>query len=263
MIPLLSKSSLMVLEALSFTNTLYAFDFDGTLAKIVRIPSEAFMTSTTETLLKELSCLVPVAIVSGRSIQDLKKRIGFRPQYLIGNHGLESLEKNNGSLIEAKKICTVWSESFKKINFESGIEIEDKIYSIALHYRRSRNKTLARKQIHLAIESLVPPPRIITGKSVFNLLPSNSPHKGAAILDLMQKAKTKHALYIGDDDTDEDVFGVPYDEGQLMTVRVGRKKTSQAKYFIEHQSDINRLLKSLIRFHKLPSNKTLKRPISE
>ncbi|GIL16819.1 MAG: trehalose 6-phosphate phosphatase [Oligoflexia bacterium] len=242
----------MVLESLSFTNTLYAFDFDGTLAKIVRIPSEAYMASTTEGLLKELSSLVPVAIVSGRSIQDLKQRLGFLPQYLIGNHGLESLENNNSSLVEAKKVCAAWGEGLKKINFELGIEIEDKTYSIAIHYRRSRNKTLARKQINLAIESLVPSPRVIPGKSVFNLLPSNSPHKGAAILDLMQKSKTKHALYIGDDDTDEDVFGVPYDEGQLMTVRVGRKKSSQAKYFIEHQSDINRLLKYLIRFHKHP-----------
>jgi trehalose 6-phosphate phosphatase len=250
MIPLLSKSSLMVLESLSFTKTLYAFDFDGTLAKIVRIPSDAQMTSTTESLLKELSRLVPVAIVSGRSIQDLKQRISFHPQYLIGNHGLESLERNTSTLSEAKKICAAWSEALKKRNFESGIEVEDKTYSIAIHYRRSRNKTLARNQIRLAIESLLPPPRVITGKSVFNLLPPNSPHKGAAILDLMLKSKVKHALYIGDDDTDEDVFGMPYDEGQLMTVRVGRKKLSQAKYFIEHQPDINRLLKTLIHFHK-------------
>ena len=39
----------------------------------------------------------------------------------------------------------------------------------------------------------------------------------------MQKAKTKHALYIGDDDTDEDVIWRTL-SGQLMTLRVGRKK---------------------------------------
>ncbi|MBL7668973.1 MAG: trehalose-phosphatase [Bdellovibrionaceae bacterium] len=240
----------MVLESLSFTNTLYAFDFDGTLAKIVHIPSEACMTSKTEGLLKELSSLAPVAIVTGRSIQDLKKRLSFQPQYLVGNHGLERPENDSSSLFEAKRICTVWIESLKKITFESGIEIEDKTYSIAIHYRRSRNKTRAKNQIRLAIASLAPPPRIIAGKSVYNLLSSNSPHKGAAILDLMQKSRTNHAFYIGDDDTDEDVFGLPYNAGQLMTVRVGQKKSSRAKYFIRRQSDINRLLKDIIRFHR-------------
>lgn len=258
MIQLFSKSSLMVLESLSFTKTLYAFDFDGTLAKIVRIPSDAKMTSTTESLLKELSSLVTVAVVSGRSIHDLKQRIGFHPQYLIGNHGLESAEKNDRTLAEAKKVCTAWAEALTERKFEAGIEIEDKTYSIAVHYRRSRSKAVARNKIRTAIESLDPSPRIITGKSVFNLLPSNSPHKGAAVLDLMQKSMAKHAFYIGDDDTDEDVFGVPYSSGQLMTVRVGRKKSSQAKYYLENQSDINRLLKILIRFHKPSDNRKAK-----
>ena len=99
---------------------------------------------------------MPVAIVSGRSIQDLKKN---RLSTAIFNWQPWSRKsrKNNGSLIEAKKFAR-YGVKVLKINFESGIEIEDKIYSIALHYRRSRNKTLARKQIHLAIESLVPPP---------------------------------------------------------------------------------------------------------
>ena len=60
MIPLFSKGSLVVLESLSFTKTLYAFDFDGTLAKIVRDPNSAKMEQTTESLLKRLADLVPV-----------------------------------------------------------------------------------------------------------------------------------------------------------------------------------------------------------
>ena len=72
MIPLFNKDGLVVLESLSFTNTLYAFDFDGTLAKIVREPSSAKMNSETHNLMAQLSKLVPVAIISGRSVQDLK-----------------------------------------------------------------------------------------------------------------------------------------------------------------------------------------------
>lgn len=250
MIQLFSKGSLTILESLSFTKTLYAFDFDGTLAKIVSAPTDAYMTETTESLLKQLSELVPVAIVSGRSLQDLKDRVGFHPQFLIGNHGLEALGKNKNSLLEAEKVCKKWGRVLGNKIFESGVEIEDKTYSLALHYRRSRHKKLARNQLRSAIEDLTPYPRVIEGKSVYNLLPPGSQHKGAAMLDLIKKSNIKHAFYIGDDDTDEDVFSVPYEDGQLMTVRVGSNQSSYAKYFIHRQSEINRLLRILIGFHK-------------
>lgn len=258
MIPLFSKNSLILLESLSFTNTLYAFDFDGTLAKIVTKPSDAFMTKTTEKLLKELSALAPVAVISGRSIEDLKKRISFKPQFLIGNHGLEGLGKNDSTLSEAQTICAQWSNALEQQKFESGVEIEDKTYSIALHYRQSRNKALAKKQLQLAIESIRPIPRVIVGKSVYNLLPPGARHKGAAMLDLIQKSHARHAFYIGDDDTDEDIFSVPYKDGQIMAVRVGQRKSSHAKFYIERQSEINRLLTILIEFHRPPSQRKLK-----
>jgi trehalose-6-phosphatase len=51
-----------------------------------------------------------------------------------------------------------------------------------------------------------PAPRIVLGKSVINLIPAGAPHKGVALLELMVHLKIQCALYIGDDDTDEDVF---------------------------------------------------------
>ncbi|MCC2679566.1 MAG: otsB [Pseudobdellovibrio sp.] len=254
MIPLLSKNSLVLLESFSFTRTLYAFDFDGTLAKIVTKPENAFMTKTTESLLEELSTLAPVAIVSGRSINDLKKRVHFNPQFLVGNHGLEGLGNNNASLTKAQAVCSQWVQKLKKMKFESGVEIEEKTYSLALHYRQARNKTNAKKQLLQSIAELTPEARVITGKSVYNLLPPGTLHKGAAMLHLIEKSSAKHAFYIGDDDTDEDIFSVEYSAGQLMTVRVGQKKTSHAKFYIDRQAEINRLLKILIGFHKKKAN---------
>lgn len=257
MISLFSKSSLLILESFSFTQTLYAFDFDGTLAKIVRIPNAAKMTERTENLLKQLNELVPVAIISGRSIKDLEKRLNFRPRFLVGNHGLEGLGKANSSLEKAAQISAKWADFLKKQNFLSGVEVEHKHYSIAIHYRRSRNKTVAKKQILEAIASLTPEPRIITGKSVYNLVPPEAPHKGVAILEILKICNARNAFYIGDDDTDEDVFSMPYTEGQLMKVRVGLKRKSSATYFIENQSDINKLLQLLIHFHRAPINKNV------
>ena len=245
---LFSKSSLMILESLSFTKTLYAFDFDGTLSKIVRVPSEATMNQTTTALLKQLSELASVAIISGRSIEDLRERVPFQPQYLIGNHGLEGLGNNHDELERAHEDCKKWRKKLDEIEFGSGVEIEDKTYSLAIHYRRSRNKREVRVQIKDAVAHLTPAPRIIAGKAVINLLPVGAPHKGVAVLELMKRHGMKNALYIGDDDTDEDVFSLP--DNRIMTVRVGEKRASHARYFIRQQSETNRLLKLLVQYHR-------------
>lgn len=250
MMPLFEKKSLVVLESLSFTKTLYAFDFDGTLAKIVSSPSAAEMSKTTELLLNDLSQLAPVAIVSGRSVEDLKQRLKFQPPFLIGNHGLEGIGSDGKALLKAKKICSQWLAKISKVDFLSGIEVEAKTFSIALHYRKARQKSRAKEQLVQLINELVPLPRVVPGKSILNILPPDAPHKGIAVLDLMKKTKLKHALYIGDDETDEDVFSMPYTAGQLLKIRVGKKRTSQADYFIERQSEINLLLKTIINFYK-------------
>ena len=253
--PLFAREGLMILESLSFTRTLYAFDFDGTLSKIVRVPGDATLSRTTESLLVELAGLAPVAVISGRSIDDLKPRLKFKPHFLVGNHGLEGLEGGQGAMTRARSACLGWKKTLDKVDWPHGVEIEDKTYSLAIHFRRSRNKKTAKVLIRDSIEALSPSPRIIAGKSVLNLLPAGAPHKGIALMEIMKSAGFRNAFYIGDDDTDEDVFSLQ-DEGRLMTVRVGKKRSSNARYFIARQSEINRLLKELIRHHRPEPTKT-------
>lgn len=239
----------MILESLSFTQSLYAFDFDGTLSKIVRVPADAVISEKTGALLRELSEFVPVAIVSGRSVDDLRQRLPFEPFYLVGNHGLEGLGGSRESLVYAETVCRGWRDRLEKIDFGVGVEVEDKSYSLAIHFRRSRKKKEANAKIRRALRELDPAPRVISGKSVVNLIPAGAPHKGVALMELMKMAGTRRAFYIGDDDTDEDVFGLP-DDQVVMSVRVGKKKSSSARYYIRHQSEINQVLKVLIQFHR-------------
>ncbi len=206
------------------------------------------MTKTTETLLRELSKYAPVAIVSGRSLADLKERVQIKIPFLVGNHGLEGLGNRGGALQSAVAASNTWKKTLSTIDFGAGVEIEDKTYSLAIHYRRSRNKRQSKQLIKSAIAELSPPPRIIPGKQVVNLLPEGAPHKGLALLELMRKSGSKQAFYIGDDDTDEDVFGLP--DEKVMSVRVGEKRKSQAKYYVRQQSELNRLLQVLINFYR-------------
>jgi trehalose 6-phosphate phosphatase len=87
--------------------------------------------------------------------------------------------------------------------------------------------------------------RVIGGKLVFNVVSRRAPHKGLALLAARDRAGCDTAFYIGDDETDEDVFSIE-EPGRLVTVRVGMSRRSQARYFIRGQTEIDALLEALI-----------------
>ena len=247
---LFSKRGQHLLKSLTCTATLYAFDFDGTLAPIVDHPSLVAVPRKTAQLLASLDAKVETAVISGRSLRDLRPKLTWTPRHIIGNHGLEGLLSRNGFHPRAERICQAWMAQLeqrlpRKLR-ASGVFIEDKQYSLALHYRRSSHKHEARQSLFGVVDRLHPPPRLILGKSVINLIPPGSPHKGVALLELMLHAGVRAALYIGDDDTDEDVFALP-EEG-IVTVRVGYKHDSEAHFFVKRQSEVNRLLLTLDRY---------------
>jgi len=94
------------------------------------------------------------------------------------------------------------------------------------------------------IGELSPPPRIVLGKSVVNVMPPTASHKGTALLEYMRRLDCSLALYVGDDETDEDVFALH--DHRILTVRVGRKKGSSARYFLKRQAEIAAVLQFLV-----------------
>lgn len=243
-----SKAALNHWHTFDLDSTLFAFDFDGTLAPIVSVTRNAKMNLQTLNLMKKLSDLHPVAIISGRSIKDLKERLEFKPKYLVGNHGLEILGIPSDQSKKAQKVSALWKSELiewqRQSCLKDVIEVEDKKYSLAIHYRKAKHPKIAENEANCMIRTLKPKPRIVGGKKVINLILFNSPHKGTALLELMKKKRFQFAFYIGDDDTDEDVFGLR--DPNIFSVRVGKKQASRAHYFIKSQQEINLLLRVLL-----------------
>jgi trehalose 6-phosphate phosphatase len=126
----------------------------------------------------------------------------------------------------------------------AGVVLEDKVYSLAVHYRHSREKKKARATIQRAVLALGDV-RMIRGKQVVNLLPPGAPHKGMALEKARARFGCDTAIYVGDDETDEDVFALDQ-PGRLLTIRVGENRHSQASYYIRAQAEIDRLLRALL-----------------
>lgn len=243
-----NKNNLKILKTLSFTPTLYAFDFDGTLSKIVRNPREAAIKASTNNLLKQLSNYAPIAIITGRSIADLKTHLKFIPPYLIGNHGIESFQTSRDKLNSANKICNSWELQLNKnVHFDlKSIQVENKYYSLTIHLHKCDKKI--KKSLLKILSNLKPKPSIIFGKNVVNVLTPWGPRKGDALTSLMYQTRIQSAFYIGDDETDEAVFSLS--SSQILTVRVGKIKNSKSQFYIKNQSDMDRLLKTIIKFYQ-------------
>jgi trehalose 6-phosphate phosphatase len=124
------------------------------------------------------------------------------------------------------------------------VVVENKSYSLSFHYRTVDQRDEARALISRIIAELSPPPRIVLGKSVVNVMPPTASHKGTALLEYMRRLDCSTALYVGDDETDEDVFALR--DHRILTVRVGKKKGSAARYFLKRQAEITEMLRLLV-----------------
>jgi trehalose 6-phosphate phosphatase len=240
---ILAMTHRRILEELSWSNVLLAFDFDGTLAPIVVDPNEARMRSTTRALLADACRRYPVVVLSGRARSDVVDKLeGIPVHAIIGNHGIETWGRPAQRESDARRWLP-WLSS--RLSALKGVTIEDKVYSISVHYRRSREKKKARRAI-LESAAGLPDVRVIGGKQVINLVPRDAPHKGIALLRERDRLRCDTALYVGDDETDEDVFALD-EPGRLLTVRVGSKRDSGAAYCIPNQRAIDELLRLLVR----------------
>ena len=122
--------------------------------------------------------------------------------------------------------------------------IEEKTYSITIHYRQVRDKRRALRTIARAVEELRDA-RIVAGSQTVTLMPKGGPDKGVALQRAQRMFHCDRALYVGDDDADEDAFASSTTD-RLLAIRVGSTRRSAARYRLQRQSAIDSLLEGLI-----------------
>ena len=245
---LFSPAGLQALRTFIAQPLLCLFDFDGTLAPLVANPDAVSLPPEMQSKLQALQQRVAVGIVTGRALADLRPRLTFTPDYLIGNHGLEGLACGSGAESD-----TQWHEQVARWKarlepelrqLDPGIRIEDKHYSLSLHYLHARDPAQAARVLSERIAALQPPPRIIAGKFLFNVLPAGAGDKGSAVQALLASTGIAQALYVGDDLTDEDVFRLS--APGLFTVHVGIDDRSAAQWWLHEQRQVEQLLDWLL-----------------
>jgi len=226
---------------------LMGFDFDGTLAPIVARPDDARISVAVATRLKALSARLPVAIVTGRAVADVRERLGFEPQFIIGNHGAEGAPNPATAPVRSDVLDRLRDtlNMHAEVLQAAGVAVEDKGLSLALHYRLSRDRERAQE---LIMNLLQPEPaglRIFAGKMVVNAMPADAPDKAQAVHALVAQLGADAAFFAGDDVNDEPVFASA--PAHWFTLRVGREApVSQAKFCLEGPQEMAMLLQHVL-----------------
>jgi len=209
-------------------------DFDGTLVDLAATPGMVLVPAELLHLLEQVSARLDgaMAIVSGRSVDDLSRLLVGFPGVLVGQHGLER-RRADGRIIR-------WSTDpghalIRRAVAEfaarhEGVTIEDKGATVAVHFRsapwlESECKTLAGQLADASGGAL----EAIDGKMVVELVPEGS-GKGGAIAALHAEPPFvgRVPVFVGDDSADEEGFAVVHSLGGI-SVHVGDGATS-ARY---------------------------------
>ena len=240
---ILAKAQKPTLKRFANSETLIALDFDGTLTASSKEPRSAQLRAATRRMLAAVAARYPTVVISGRARADVLARLeGVPLRAVIGNHGLEPSPEAQSYRATVKS----WLPNLRaQLESEQGIEIENKLYSLSIHYRRSKAKRRALSAIRRAIAELGDAARALEGKQVVNLLPAEAPNKTEALLAQQDSLSTKAAIYLGDDIAGDPVFGSG-DPSKLLSVHVGRAANTNAGYYLPKQTDVDRFLASLL-----------------
>jgi trehalose 6-phosphate phosphatase len=227
-------------------------DIDGTLLDLMPTPREVWvppgLSKTLNGLLERTSGAM--ALVSGRSLNDID--LIFAPDQFpaVGGHGAEMrLGADNESVAtHAPPLDKELKRRLATIaKLSPGILLEDKGYSLALHYRLAPHAEKAIYEAVSLIRADLPnaPIEVLPGKCVCEIKHSGFT-KASGVRELMtyEPFKGRKPLFIGDDVTDETVFAIMPDfDGVAFSV--GRRAQGVAGHF-DTPGDVREFLARLL-----------------
>ncbi|MDV7245286.1 MULTISPECIES: trehalose-phosphatase [Rhodococcus] len=232
-------------------------DFDGTLADIVNDPSAAVLIDGAAAQLARLGRVCPVAVISGRDLEDVRLRIGMDGIWYAGSHGFE-LSGPNGehyenpdALTAVPLLAQTGRLVEKQLHGVPGVLVEYKRFGVTIHYR---NVAAARVDEVIttvyeaagAVDGL----RIAAGRMVVEIRPDIRWDKGRAlewILGHVVDSTQLVPFYVGDDLTDEDAFDAVADTGVGIVVRSDEAadRRSAARFAVNGPAQVCDLLQRL------------------
>ena len=184
-------------------------DFDGTISEVAPRPSEAVVSERAARSLRRLVHQIAlVAVVSGRSVKDLRSKVGEAELTYVGNHGVEFLD--DSGLWEAPGAAEYRGRILRLVEYlkarvdEPGLVWEEKGYGVSIHYRLATDPDQVHQDLSGALSS-APGSKVLEsfwGKMVLEIRSPQGLGKGFAVRRLASLRRLSAMIVIGDDTTD-------------------------------------------------------------
>ena len=231
------------------------FDYDGTLTPIVERPEDALLSEQMRRALTEAARRFPVAIISGRDLEDVRRLVGIPELVYAGSHGFDiagpelrlELPEGAHALDPLREAAHELAERLESV---PGARLEPKRFAVAVHYRQTAAADVPR--VESAVDEVIehhPRLRKTGGKKVFELRPAIEWDKGRAVSWLIAELGLDRPdvlpIYIGDDLTDEDAFRALLGRGLGILVARG-PQPSLATYRLTEPDQVRDLLLHLV-----------------
>lgn len=240
-------------------------DFDGTLAPIHDDPDTPQITMACRAAVSRFIAApaVLVTVISGRSLEDLRPRIGLEGVVYGGNHGLEidwhgQPVTHPLAVRRRREIDRVAERLADSLATVPGVLVEHKGLSLTVHVRNvpQRYHETVRSRVEETVDGVGPGLILTSGREIIEVRPAIDWDKGATIDAVSTLAGDDWVrVYIGDDETDEDAFEAVRSDG--VGVLVGPPRRTAASCRIDHQRAVapflNRLATALLREDSSPS----------
>ena len=214
-------------------------DFDGCIVDIAPTPESVDVPDRLLSLLVALREALggAVAIVTGRPIEQIDGFLGTAVPAVAGLHGLERRTTDGGIVrppLPRNDLDVVRAGLEEFAAARPGIHVEDKEYTLALHYRRAPSlRDDCRDVVNAALKDAPQGWQVIEGKFVFEIKPREHT-KGTAIEAFMGEAPFlgRTPVFCGDDISDEDGFRAVNARGGV-SIRVGEGSATRAVAQVE------------------------------
>ena len=228
-------------------------DYDGTLTPIVNHPEDAWLSESMRQTLRSLAARLPVAILSGRDLDDVRGRVHVDGIVYAGSHGFDiagagGLRRELGAAY-LPMLDAAERELREALDDIPGAQLERKHFSVAAHYRNVNESDAFR--VGQALDHVSAKHgelRRIDGKKVYELLPDIDWNKGKAVLWLLETLElergTAFPIFIGDDRTDEDGFSALGKRGTGILVSEQPGITA-ASYWLRSPEEVESFLQQI------------------
>jgi trehalose-phosphatase len=230
-------------------------DYDGTLTPIVDRPEAVLLPQEARRAVEHLAARCPVAVVSGRDLDDVRAMVGAEGISYAGSHGFDIVAPDGSRHQKAREhlpaLDAAEAELRPALEAIPGARLERKRFAIALHFREvSGDRT---GEVEAAVDRAAaghPELRRTGGKKVFELRPAVDWDKGKAVRWLLEVLGLDRVdvlpVYVGDDETDEDAFRAIRDRGLGIVVRgESEERPTAARYQLGHPGEVARFLDEL------------------